>query len=380
VIRLRQQLLPVAALGKVLALGEDGHDDGFVVIMQAGGRTFGVTVDAILQTEDIVVKPMAKALSPLRLFAGNTILGDGAVVLIIEPVRLADIIAGEAQGTEQASLETPETTGDARTTVLIFRAGDDTPKALPLSVITRLEEIDAATIEHSAGRALLQYRGDLMPIIPANDAMTLRRDGVQPLIVVSDGTRSMGLAIDTIIDIAEDRLEIADMTRPESGLIGRAIIRGRATELLDIAHFLPLAHADWLRPRRQPASAVREHVLLIEASDFLRDMLTPVLDAAGYRVTTVGDARQAVPLLAAGGFDAVLIDLDADDAAAQIALRAAAGGTSQVPFVARATFATPEQIEACRRAELGEIVTKLDRRALLAALSLSGSGTQRSAA
>ena len=94
------------------------------------------------------------------------------------------------------------------TSLLVFRAGSTRPKAVPLSLVTRLEEIDARKIEVSNGRHMVQYRGQLMPLVSMNENVRVKGEGAQPLLVFSDGSRSMALVVDEIVDIVEDRLDI----------------------------------------------------------------------------------------------------------------------------------------------------------------------------
>ena len=129
--------------------------------------------------------------------------------------------------------------------MLIFRAGSPQPKAVLLSLVTRLEEIDARTIEISNGRALVQYRGQLMPLVPANDDVRIKQEGTQPLLVFADEGRAMALVVDEIVDIVDEKLDI-ELASERPGVLGSAVIKGQATEVVDIAHFLPLAFEDWL--------------------------------------------------------------------------------------------------------------------------------------
>src|SRR5213079_1601726 len=123
--------------------------------------------------------------------------------------------------------------------LLVFRAGSQQPKAVPLSLVTRLEEIDCKKIELSNGRHLVQYRGQLMPLVRVCDEVRVRTEGAQPLLVFSDAGRSMGLVVDEIVDIVEDRLDI-QVGSEIPGVLGSAVIKGQATEIIDIGHFLPL--------------------------------------------------------------------------------------------------------------------------------------------
>ncbi len=118
----------------------------------------------------------------------------------------------------------------------MFRAGWSQPKAVPLSLVTRLEEIKGKTIELLNGGHMVQYRGDLMPLLRTGDAVRIREEGGNPMLVFSDGGRSVGLVVDEIVDIVEDRLDIED-GGDRQGMMGTAIVRGRATEIVDVAIF-----------------------------------------------------------------------------------------------------------------------------------------------
>ena len=147
-----------------------------------------------------------------------------------------------------------------------------------------MEEIDAQKIELSNGRHMVQYRGQLMPLVSMNESVHVKGEGAQPLLVFSDGSRSMALVVDEIVDIVEDRLDI-QVASDNPGVLGSAIIKGQATEIVDVGHFLPLAFEDWFRRKEQPAQPRSRAVLLIDDSPFFRNMLTPVLQAAGFAVT-----------------------------------------------------------------------------------------------
>jgi two-component system, chemotaxis family, sensor kinase CheA len=245
IVRLRDRLLPIVPLAEVLDLtGREADRQGFVVVTQVGRQRFGLLVDKVLHTEEIVVKPMASKLRDLQLFSGNTILGDGAVVLIVDPNGLARAL-GTGAGDPRLLIEetvAPPVQGDA-TALLVFRGAREGFKAVPLSLVARLEEIDASRIEWLAGRPVVQYRGRLMPLVPADDALDLRREGPRPLVVVSDGERTFGLAVEDIVDVVEDRPHVEPVGEGP-GAVSSAVIRGRATEIVDLGPHLPLAGGD----------------------------------------------------------------------------------------------------------------------------------------
>jgi two-component system, chemotaxis family, sensor kinase CheA len=271
VLRLRNKLLPLVDLKTLLGIGgrrEGAAEGSFIVVMQVGLQTFGLVVDGVFDTEEIVVKPMSSRLRQVAVFSGNTILGDGSVILILDPNGVAHAVGmpqttrrSQHQDRGSASEETPTES------MLVFRAGSPNPKAVSLSLVTRLEEIDARTIEFSGGRPIVQYRGQLMPLVRATDDVKIKSSGTQPVLVFSDERRSMGLIVDEIIDIVEDRLNI-ELVSERPGLLGSAVIKGQATEVIDIAHFLPLAFADWRNWKEQTADKAIRRVLLIDDDRF----------------------------------------------------------------------------------------------------------------
>jgi two-component system chemotaxis sensor kinase CheA len=188
--------------------------------------------------------------------------------------------------------------------------------------------------------------------------------------VFSDGHRSMGLVVDEIVDIVEDRLDIqVESNRP--GVLGSAVVRGEATEILDVGHFLPLAYADWFRSKDVRVAAKDRTLLLVDDSAFFRNMLAPVLKAAGYEVTAVGSAQEALAMLKKGRrFDALVTDIDMPEMDG-FALAEAVRGEQQfgdMPIIALSSHSSPESIERGRRVGFHDYVAKFDRQSLIAAL------------
>jgi two-component system, chemotaxis family, sensor kinase CheA len=379
VLRLRDRLLPVARLSRLLALEQDPARDevtGFIVIMEFGSQSFGVIVDSVFHTEEIVVKPMSDKLRDITMFSGNTILGDGAVIMIVDPNGIVQALGGTvanqlaaAEAAARAQLK-PSMSDETKTSLLVFRAGAPQPKAVPLNLITRLEEIDARTIELSNGRHMVQYRGQLMPLIRLNEDVRVKGEGAQPLLVFSDGARSMALVADEIVDIVEERLDI-QVTSSAAGVLGSAIIKGQATEVIDVGHFVPLAFADWFRGKGEAGPAARSSVLLVDDSPFFLNMLTPVLQAAGYSVTAVERAQDALNLIAQGGhYDVVVTDIDMpglDGFGFAERLRTDPR-TAQVPIVGLSSVVSADAVERGRQVGFHDYVAKFDRQGLIASL------------
>ncbi|HEV7327034.1 MAG TPA: chemotaxis protein CheW [Bosea sp. (in: a-proteobacteria)] len=382
VLRLRERLLPIIALAGVMARTADAPiaDDGFIVVTQIGERQFGILVESVFHTEEIVVKPMSTRLRHIPLFSGNTILGDGAVVLIVDPNGVARLV-GVAAGQEEVASDDPVDTGHLaeRTTMLVFRAGKNAVQAVPLSLVTRLEEVEAGLFENGGGRTLLNYRGRLMPVVPV-EGCALRQTGLQPLVIFSEGDFSMALAVDAIVDIVDEVLDIEMLAMPEHGLLGSAIIRGRATEILDLAHYLPKANPNWLHLRRPDMGGPR--VLLIEPSEFLREMLAPVLKAAGLQIVHAADPAMAAGLASGSAeLSAIVVDLDRDaEAAFALAARLRAEERhAGLRIIGLTSLPTPELHVAAAQAQFDEVVAKFDRRALIAELAETRSRMRRAA-
>jgi len=237
VLRLREELVPIIDLASELRRTPERAPE-FVVVMQVGSHRLGVLVEDVIDTEEIVVKPLASVLRHLELFSGATILGDGSVVLIMDPNGLSARAGEIVAHTQDAGREAEAWAGAAEPTraFLILEAGPGAPKAIDLALVTRLERIPAAEIEHVGSQAALQYRNSLLPVLLTDDAQGLRSAGVQDLMVISGPQYAMALAVDRIVDVVEARLELElSATRP--GRLGTAVIGGRATEVIDVDHY-----------------------------------------------------------------------------------------------------------------------------------------------
>jgi len=248
VYRLRGNLLPVVFLNRELKLSDKGpktDDDSInIVVLQADGCQFGLVVDEINDTEEIVVKPLSKQLKGISCFAGATIMGDGKVALILDILGLAQIASLTGEACENANAaakgEGDESTGE-REAWLLFRVGDQGKLAVPLSMVSRLEEFDTANIEISGNSQVVQYRGEIMPLVRISDALQLPSNltgkATIQVVVHSDHGRSVGLVVDEILDIVDQHVSVlrkADNPR----LLGSAVIQQRVTDLLNVPELL----------------------------------------------------------------------------------------------------------------------------------------------
>lgn len=357
----------------------------YIVIAQVGGYEFGIIVDKVFDTEEIVVKPVSKMLKNLTLFSGNTILGDGSVIMILDPNGIANatgtVEALDSQESAQNEYE-HRSDSDKKTSLLLFRIGNQAPKAVPLSLVARLENVKMADIEYSSGQMMVQYRGTLMPLMPFNSAVDMSTEGDKPVLVFADKVQSMGLIVDEIIDIMEERIDV-QINGGQSGLLGSAIINGRATDVVDVAHYLNSINRNWFRDHNDVpyagngASATangktKSRVLLVDDSPFFRNMLTPLLSVAGYDVTTLESPHDALELCEKGAyFDVIISDIEMPDMDGfEFAQRVKAEEKwKDTPMVALSSHATPQDIDRGIQVGFSKYVAKFDKDTLLNTLS-----------
>ncbi|RYZ13722.1 MAG: hybrid sensor histidine kinase/response regulator [Alphaproteobacteria bacterium] len=318
ILCLRDRLLPLVALSDILGLADiEENDHACIVVMQVGDTRFGLVVDEVFDTEEIVVKPLSKRLGSMSVYSGATILGDGAVIMILDPNGVAKSVSGADRAASRAMEDAAARSAGAaskgegeRTSLLLFTAGTTEPRACPLSLVTRLEEFDASTFEKTARGQVVQYRGRLMPLAAAGGS--IRTEGRQPILVFSQGDVAIGLAVDAILDIVEERLDI-QLSDNAPGILGTAVLKGRSTEVIDVSHYLSEAEPGWAMAASQvETTRVKKRVLLVDAHPFFRNMLAPMVSAAGYDVTVAADLQEARGRLAQdAAYDVVLADADA---------------------------------------------------------------------
>jgi len=279
VYRLRGQLLPLVYLNQELKLdagrasgpldgtaaglrpeglsrGKDGSPTGgqdarptllsdavSIVVLQADGHPFGLVVDQINDTEEIVVKPLGKQLKGLASFAGATIMGDGRVALILDVLGLAQGASVVAEVRDRTLLENAAQARkktDTRQALLLFDAGQGSRMAIPLSMVARLEEFPASSVEHSGAQEVVQYRGQILPLIRVSKYVlavnaTAKEDNQQPMqvVVYSEQGRSVGLVVGRINDIVQETITVKRHASGH-GLFGSVVIQDKVTDLLDV--------------------------------------------------------------------------------------------------------------------------------------------------
>jgi len=321
VYRLRGHLLPLVYLRQVLNLGGDRNpaadcEPAHIVVLQVGERQFGLVVDEVNDTEEIVVKPLGKQLKGIAAFAGATIMGDGRVALILDALGIAQLsgVLAESHQAARADDRHEGRAADSSQRLLLFQAAGFERLAMPLSLVARLEEFSDADIEHAAGRRVVQYRGRILPLVRLEkilaDAGTERAPGAQSVqvVVIGQGESAIGIEVDRILDIVEERINAPRMSeRP--GLLGSAILGQRITDFLDVRAVISEAGHNCLVGNKSEAGG-RARVLLVDHEAFSRELVRNYLEMAGYHVTEASGTAEAIEKLTSRAFDLVAISLD----------------------------------------------------------------------
>ena len=375
VLRLRDKLLPLVCLARLLNLpARDTDGPSTVVVAQLGGLRAGLMVGEVFDTEEIVVKPVSRLLRHIPVFSGNTILGDGSVIMILDPSGLSQAIGQVSPTSKHQPLKedrsTAERSGDKVSMLLIRLAAGAGPVAVPLGLVARIESIGRDMIQRTPDRLLTRYRDRIMPLV--EPAGSLPEGDLVSVLVFSDRGRSVGLVVAEIVDVVEDHLTI-ELTSLCPGLLGTATIAGQVTEVLDTGYWLTQGREDWFSHHGAANDDPGRRILVVEDSTFFRQLLVPALAASGYNVTAVDSATKALAMRDAAdpaSFDAIISDVEMPDIdGLQFARTLRLGGRwSATPLLALSGHCDAGNIGRGTEAGFDEFVGKFDYDGLLAAL------------
>lgn len=245
IYRLRGEILPLAYLKKTLHIEDDSAVENEainIIVLEADGRQFGLVVDEINDTEEIVVKPLSQQLKDIKTFAGATIMGDGKVALILDVLGCAEQAKVISEKHDRAFAEGEEEAGelgDELESLLVFNVGANRTLAIPLSLAARLEEFPRDKVESAGSQNVVQYRDQIMPLIRVSDYIdsdgsdSAEATDLLQVVVFSENGRSVGLVVDRICDIVEESITVQRQAAME-GLLGSAVIQNKVTDLLDV--------------------------------------------------------------------------------------------------------------------------------------------------
>ncbi|MEV7972409.1 chemotaxis protein CheA [Cellulomonas sp. NPDC089187] len=256
VYRLRGELLPLVSLASVLEVAPTGAAQ-VIAVVQSDHQRFGLLVDRVLNTEEIVVKPLSARLKAIGAYAGATVLGDGHVALILDVQAIARrALAGELElAAREAHAAATDTQAHEVQQVLVVGIGGGRQVAMPLASVARLEHVRADQVEWVGGREVVQYRGTILPLARLDRVLGAYGEEESSellLVVYSRAGRSVGLVVREIVDIVDD-----DSARhsdiEDAGLVGSTVLGDRVTELLDVRRAILAADAAFYDERAEAA-------------------------------------------------------------------------------------------------------------------------------
>ena len=377
VYRRRGSLLPIAYLNQVLGMNSAAADEAVsMVVLQVEDRQFGLVVDGINDTQEIVVKPLGKQLKGLTLYAGATIMGDGRVALILDVHGI-----GQSSGVFDESRE-PARAADKQKTrsesesqrLLLFRAGSFDRLAIPLSLVARLEEFPRSAIEHAGGGQVVQYRNRILPLVslcevlePGSSSQSEIADPVQ-VVVFNDGDRSVGMVVDQIVDVVEEVAKVRKKS-DRTGLLGSAVIGKQVTDFLDLNAVIRASAGNW--ENSLDAIAAGKTILVADPSAFSRGMIRGGLEMAGYRVLEAASLDEAVRNLEQHPVDVVVAALDLSPKGGSTLLAALRRRPEwkSIPALGLTDSVDQSRLSAARKAGFRDCFARLDHEIVVEAVA-----------
>ena len=389
VYRLRGELLPLLRLNQVLRLDipeTDVQKDTNIVVVSAGTARFGIIVDDVGDTEEIVVKPLSSHIKQLPCYDGATIMGDGKVALIINvnglftaaQFNLDDIKRAEEVEQEEAEQALVGLQGEHRQTIVLFRVGKQEYYGVPLAFVVRLEEFPTSQIEHSGGREVLQYRGDVLPLIRLEPYFSIEPtpDPDMLSLIVFSVEKQIGLVVKEIINTIEISTHIDTETFQQKGVLGSTIVEGHSVLILDIHGLIEMAYPSWYKKffvsKLHEEERQNIRVLLAEDSPFFLNIEKSYLESAGYQVVTAEHGNEALEKLEQQPIDVVVTDIDMPYCNGyELTKRIKASDEwKHIPVMAVTALSGDEDRQKGIQAGIDEYRIKLDRDDVLRALEM----------
>jgi len=382
VYRRRGKLLPLTFLNEILRTPGQPTDSDVVniVVLQAEESEFGLVVDTINDTQEIVVKPLGKRLKGLSVYSGATIMGDGKVALILDVLGIAQRsgVLREARSAMSSDKEkSSESAGKDRQTLLLFSVACFERLAVPLSLVARLEDIPSSQIEQAAGRMVVQYRSQILPLIslaaqlsPGEDISPTAQQNVQ-VVVFNNGDRLIGLIVDRIVDIVEEPVTVRKSS-DTFGLMGSAVVGGKVTDFVDLHEIIMNSGEKWAAG--QKGSAGRSTVLVAEESSFARAHLRSALEMAGYRVVEAAGFQEALEKLSHENVRMVAASLDFADLARHLKNNPKLAHIPVLGLLAE----SGQQAKPADASLFGDFQMKFDRKAMLSSLERLAAAVEQS--
>lgn len=324
VYRLRGQLLPIidlhVALGNPRTKSLMDEDSLNIVVVSGESLTFGIIVDEVQDTADIVVKPLSPLFKALGLYSGATVLGDGSISLILDVTGLLQshhLVSEEPMDFEAERTAIHES--EEICEFLVVKTASPSKQAIPLSMVMRMEEFSKDMLERSGDLDVVRYRGSILPILSINkvlgyeESTQLSSEDKIPVVVTKIGGKYIGLRVNQIVDVIYSNLKVDSFITDREGIFGNIVHQNEVIVVLDIRSALrsvPFVFKD--EKSDQHVSGKRKKILFAEDTEFFRRNVKKLLVQAGYDVVSAEHGKQALSFLDAGAdeFDLILSDIE----------------------------------------------------------------------
>ncbi len=392
VLRLRGALLPLVRLSKLfntdtLSASDESNDNGVmeaprnlnVIVVESGQYRYGVAVDALYDSEEIVVKPLGRQLKELNYLAGATILGDGRVALILDITGIAlhaNLRSCEELNETESDLPNGALSADIHR-LLLFANAPREHFAIPMACVSRIERTATKDIIEVGGRLLLSYRGSTLPLLALEEYITARPREAELehlfVIVFEVSNREVGLIAPSLNDICNVALQVDDSALREPGVAGVLVIDECPTRLLDLMALSRTAYPEWAEQTPQLAAAASKHILIAEDSAFFRRHVQQTLTDEGYTVTAAEDGQEGWETLKEMNPlpDLVVTDVEMPRMSGLDLCKAIRGDqrTRGLPVIALTSLASDADIARGKAVGIDDYQVKLDKANLLTSIA-----------
>nr|MBL0702134.1 chemotaxis protein CheW [Desulfobacterales bacterium] len=348
-----------------------------IVVVSTGARKYGLVVDSLHDSEEIVVKPLGRHLKHCRGYAGATIMGDGRVALILDVAGLSKMAAlNYVEGVETTIEDEHDRlqTGKDVQSLLMFRNAEDEQFAVPLSLVSRIETVNRDAIEEVGGKKVMQYREMSLPLLSIEDVAAVKpvADTERLLVIVfTIAGREMGLLATSPVDAAEVAAAFDETTLKQTGIMGSAIISGCTTQMVDIFELVQTMHPEWFEEREvvQTEYGEASTILYAEDSNFFRTQVQGFMENEGYNVVTAEDGEIAWELICERGeeIDLVVTDIEMPNMNGfELSKKIKQDERfMHLPIIAMTTLAGEEDIAKGQEVGIDDYQIKLDKEKLL---------------
>lgn len=313
--RLRGQLLPLLRLRPMMNIEEVDRDYVYIVVLVTGEQKIGLLIDEVEDTEEIVVKPLAKFFNSVRFFSGATILGDGSISLILDVEALA-----HSANIKSTKSITAQATSIARTkaasTALLFNLGGEEVFGIQMSQISRLEEIKMGEIEMAGSQEVIQYRGEILPVVRLSRHMDIEEhlpeDGTANLIVFYFRGRETGLIVRDILDANALEGELDTTVIEDPLILGTMMLKNQIVLMLDALKVFELSFKRWGASKSDVLleGKPKPRLLYVDDSTFYLKVVGRYLQEAGYEVDTAIDGLDGLSKIKNDSYDLLIIDYE----------------------------------------------------------------------